>query len=262
MHPEHLRLPTSGLDGYLRSVAVAVHVPVLAVWSDVRPPATAYLPLSQRSPECPDRDLLLVWGEQDGWLIAADTAPPIVLAYLGQDILPGPDTVRRFVADMVAGRHPGQLQPPGFHGVGDHDDLTSRLADLDDDIEERVVGASDRQPYFEQFRHEMTAGTCIGETPISRVAGVLPLPLMCHSSRLSGGLDARARVGARVSGKGCPAAHTSTGHNSQLSGASTLVHVSVPGPALAVSVPAPPLMSSENASPMGRRCSLPNWESP
>jgi hypothetical protein len=132
MHPNHSRLPAPGLDGYLRSVATAVHVPVdAAAWSDIRPPATAYLPLPHRSPERPDRDMLLVWGEQDGWLIAADTAPtepPIVLAYLGQDVLPGPDTVSRFVTDMIAGRHPGQLQPPGFRDVGDHDDLATRVA--------------------------------------------------------------------------------------------------------------------------------------
>jgi hypothetical protein len=130
MRPENSRLPASGLDGYLKSVATTVHVPANAVWSDIRPPATAYLPLSHRSPERPDHDLLLVWGEQDGWLIAADTAPieqPIVLAYLGQDVLPRPDTVSRFVADMIAGRHPGQLQPPGFRNVGDPD-LAVRLA--------------------------------------------------------------------------------------------------------------------------------------
>lgn len=124
-------LPASGLDGYLRAVAMAVHVPVAAAWSDTHPPATAYLPLPHRSPERPDRDLLLVWGERDGWLIAADTTltePPLVLAYLGQDILPTPDTVRRFVTDMTAGRHPGQLNPPGFRAAGDHDDLADRLA--------------------------------------------------------------------------------------------------------------------------------------
>jgi hypothetical protein len=124
-------LPVPGLDGYLRAVAAAVDVPVEAAWSDTHPPATAYLPLPHRSPERPDHDLLLVWGERDGWLAAADTAPtepPIVLAYLGQDVLPAPDTVRRFVADMTAGRHPGQLNPPGFRDVDDHDDLAERLA--------------------------------------------------------------------------------------------------------------------------------------
>lgn len=108
-----------------------MNVPVEAAWSDTRPPATAYLPLPHRSPERPDRDLLLVWGERDGWLIAADTTltePVIVLAYLGQDILPSPDTVHRFITDMIAGRHPGQLNPPGFREIGDHDDLAGRLA--------------------------------------------------------------------------------------------------------------------------------------
>ena len=124
-------LPAPGLDGYLRAVAMTVDVPVETAWSDTHPPATAYLPCPNRSPERPDQDLLLVWGERDGWLIAADTTltePPIVLAYLGQTILPAPDTVRQFMADMIAGRHPGQLHPPGFRDVGDHDDLADRLA--------------------------------------------------------------------------------------------------------------------------------------
>lgn len=123
-------LPGHALAGYVGAVAAAVRMPPDVAWADNHPPATAYLPLPHRCPEHPDRDLLLIWGEQDGWLIAAETAPtetPIVVAYLGEDVLPAPEVVRRFVAGTVAGQRPGQLQPPGFRVVGADDGLAERL---------------------------------------------------------------------------------------------------------------------------------------
>jgi len=132
MRARHTRLTTRGLSGYLRAVGHALRVSADAGWCDAAEPATAYLALAQRSPERPDRDLLLIWGEQDGWLLAAETDPtetPIVLAYLGgEDILPSPDTVARFVTDTVAGHRPGQLHPPGYRRTGEDDDLPDRLA--------------------------------------------------------------------------------------------------------------------------------------
>ena len=51
----------------------------------------AYLALNRRAPRYPDRDLMLIWGERDGWVVAVETDPaeePIVLGYLGRDVLP------------------------------------------------------------------------------------------------------------------------------------------------------------------------------
>ncbi|MFI7679189.1 DUF6292 family protein [Actinophytocola sp. NPDC049390] len=130
MCAKHAELPGRALAEYVSAVAGVMRMTPDAVWADSRPPATAYLPLRHRCPEFPDRDLLLVWGEQDGWLIAAETEPsdePVVVAYLGEDVLPAPDVVHRFVADTAAGARPGQLQPPGFRTVGAHDDLADRL---------------------------------------------------------------------------------------------------------------------------------------
>jgi len=120
-----------GLGGYVRAVAREVGVSPEAINYEVSDTATAYLALNRRTPNYPDRDLMLIWGERDGWVVAVETDPaeaPIVLAYLGRDVLPAPHAVARFVTDLVAGRNPGQATAPKLRFPSDRDDLAERLA--------------------------------------------------------------------------------------------------------------------------------------
>ncbi|ONI81413.1 hypothetical protein ALI144C_18915 [Actinosynnema sp. ALI-1.44] len=99
-----------GLAGYLRAVAVAVGVPDEGTTFEISDTATAYLALARRWPARPGRDLMLVWSERAGWAVSVETDPdeaPITIARLGDDPLPRPETVARFVADAIDHRLAG-----------------------------------------------------------------------------------------------------------------------------------------------------------
>jgi hypothetical protein len=109
-------LPTLGrsLARYVQQVAAATGVPTEAVGYEVSDTATAYLGLTHRLPEHPGRDLMLVWDERLGWLLGVETNPheaQLVLGYLGDDIVPSPGAVARFVAGAVAGQTAHRLRP-------------------------------------------------------------------------------------------------------------------------------------------------------
>jgi len=99
---------TRGLAGYLHAVARAVGVPVDGTSYEVSDTATAYLALIRRTSDRPGRDLMLVWSEHDGWAVSVETEPlepPILLSFLGgDDPVPDPRTVARFVTEVLAGR--------------------------------------------------------------------------------------------------------------------------------------------------------------
>jgi hypothetical protein len=103
-----------GLAGYLHAVAEVVGVPVDGTSYEVSDTATAYLALVGRASDRPDRDLMLVWGEHDGWTVSVETEPlepPIRLARLGGDNpVPEPRMVARFVTEVLAG-HRGAARP-------------------------------------------------------------------------------------------------------------------------------------------------------
>ncbi|HET9141157.1 DUF6292 family protein [Actinophytocola sp.] len=98
------------LAGYVHAVAAQLAVPAEATGYEISDTITAYLGLLDRHAECPNRDLMLVWNERDGWLVAAETRPsepPWVIGYLGgYDILPHPRTVAQFVTNLCGGHHP------------------------------------------------------------------------------------------------------------------------------------------------------------
>jgi hypothetical protein len=94
----------TALRPYVHAVAAAVGVPADGSTFEVTDTATAYIALSRRWHAHPDRDLMLVWGERQGWGVAVETVPgetPVVLAYLSGDLVPHPDDVARFVADSL-----------------------------------------------------------------------------------------------------------------------------------------------------------------
>jgi hypothetical protein len=120
-----------GLAGYLREVAAAVGVPPEAASFEVSDTATAYLGLARRSFARPGDDLMLVWSERHGWMVAVETEPtvaPVVLAYMaGTDIVPEPIAVARFVTEAVDGKLTGSA-PPVPSTVAGRPELAARLA--------------------------------------------------------------------------------------------------------------------------------------
>ncbi|HEY0452859.1 DUF6292 family protein [Actinophytocola sp.] len=120
-----------GLRRYVGLVTEALGCSGDAFWVQPEAPVTAYIPIDDRVPAFPDRDLALLWDERHGWCGAIETASGedlIVLSYLGSDILPPPRVVARFAAALVAGAGPGQAAPPGFRATDADDDLADRLA--------------------------------------------------------------------------------------------------------------------------------------
>ncbi len=115
-HPEpDTRTLERGLGEYVRAVAAAVGVPDESATVEISDTATAYLGLPRRWLGRPDHDVMLVWSERRGWWLAVETRPTeaaIVLAYQGgDDLVPAPDAVARFVADTAAGHHAGRERP-------------------------------------------------------------------------------------------------------------------------------------------------------
>lgn len=105
---------TRGMGGYLRAVADAIGVPAEGTTFEISDTITAYLALSRRWVMRPDQDVMLVWGEHDGWAVSVETDPgetPMVIArFGGADPVPEPDAVARFVTDALASR--SAIVPP------------------------------------------------------------------------------------------------------------------------------------------------------
>ncbi|WAL64658.1 DUF6292 family protein [Amycolatopsis cynarae] len=120
-----------GLAGYLRAVAAAVGVPPEATSFEVSDTATAYLGLARRWSGRPGDDLMLVWSERHGWMVAVETEPgqaPVELAHFpGAEMVPDPTAVAGFVADVVTGRLSGASSPVLPARAG-RQELAARLA--------------------------------------------------------------------------------------------------------------------------------------
>ncbi|AIJ22311.1 MULTISPECIES: DUF6292 family protein [Amycolatopsis methanolica group] len=120
-----------GLAGYLRAVAEAVGVPAEATSFELSDTATAYLGLTRRWPTRPGEDLMLVWSEGSGWAVAVETGPgetPMVLAWFaGDDVVPEPADVARFVTGVIAADRSDAPRPVFAVDVG-RNELAARLA--------------------------------------------------------------------------------------------------------------------------------------
>jgi hypothetical protein len=120
-----------GLRRYVGLVTEALGYTGHAFHVQTEAPANAYLPLDERMPAFPDRDVALLWDERHGWCGGIETASGedlIVISYLGADVLPSPRMVARFATELIAGSGPGQAEPPAFRALDADDDLPSRLA--------------------------------------------------------------------------------------------------------------------------------------
>jgi hypothetical protein len=121
-----------GLRDYLTAVGAAVGVGAESCTMDIDTPVSAYLALDWRLDRFPDRDLALLWDECHGWAAAVETHSGedlIALAYLGgDDVLPEPQVVARFLADLGANNHTvDRPRPPAPRHADDHDVLANRL---------------------------------------------------------------------------------------------------------------------------------------
>lgn len=95
-----------GLAGYVRAVARELDLPAEGTSFEISDTATAYLGLVTRWGPRPGRDLMLIWSEHAGWSIAVETTPtepPLVVAEFGDNPLPLPRALARFVTTTLAG---------------------------------------------------------------------------------------------------------------------------------------------------------------
>lgn len=124
--------PARGLDCYVRAVAAALGLPDVAADCSVGELATAYIALDRRSDDHRGHYLMLLWHEECGWAVAVETAPndpAVLLAYVGDRVLPEPAAVAdgvRAVLDGAAGRS----GPATFRNAADADGLDDQLDDL------------------------------------------------------------------------------------------------------------------------------------
>jgi hypothetical protein len=106
--PDLTRTLERGLGAYVRAVAAAIGVPAEGTTVEISDTATAYLALSRPWPGRPRHDVMLVWSEQRGWTVAVETAPSedtaVLARWAGDELVPPPDEVARFVDDAAAGR--------------------------------------------------------------------------------------------------------------------------------------------------------------
>lgn len=116
---EHATAPMWGLGCYLRTVADALGLPSDAANWEIAEEASAYVALDGRIPRFPDRNLMLIWHEARGWLVATEPDgshdSSTVVARLRGDIVPRPGAVAAFVHGVMSGRYEDVPTPPGAH---------------------------------------------------------------------------------------------------------------------------------------------------
>ncbi|MEV0067810.1 MULTISPECIES: DUF6292 family protein [unclassified Amycolatopsis] len=117
-----------GLTGYLSAVSAAVGVGVESCTVDLDDPVSAYVALDVRLRRRPGRDTALVWDERYGWSFAMETHSGedlLVLAYFGDEVVPDPVAVRRFVAGVRSADAVPAPVPPEVGG--ERGELVARL---------------------------------------------------------------------------------------------------------------------------------------
>lgn len=121
-----------GLRRYVCMVADELGIrPAFCV--DVDDTASIYLALDRRLRRFPERDLALLWDEKHGWSVGVESGcgeDIIVLAYLGDELLPPAAKVARFVNDVFLDRYPGEPAPPILRTPGTADSLDDQLSAL------------------------------------------------------------------------------------------------------------------------------------
>ncbi len=106
-----------GLAAYVRAVAAAVGVPPDGATWEFGTSPVAYVALAERSVNHPGRDVMLTWSLRSGWAVALEeaiTGPALALAQLGGHVVPAPDAIALFTAQVLGGRITGGELPPGL----------------------------------------------------------------------------------------------------------------------------------------------------
>lgn len=126
-----LDLFPQSLRAYIAKVARALGIGLESCAFDLDVPVSAYLALDTRLDRFPDRDLALLWDEVHGWAAAIEAScgeDVIVLNYAGEEILPAPGAVARFVRAVRDGDHSiGRPNPPTLRRAGRHEELLAHL---------------------------------------------------------------------------------------------------------------------------------------
>lgn len=117
-------LADRGLRWYVDEVARALGIAPEETLCELTPP-TAYIALTQRVPQHPDRDVALLWDGRRGWWLAAERSglDPVVVTYLLDEVLPPADAVAEAARAALAGRLE-QRSAPARH----EPDLRQRLS--------------------------------------------------------------------------------------------------------------------------------------
>jgi len=117
-----------GLREYVRLVADTLALTGDEYHVQPNPPADAYLALHGSLASFPDRDAALIWDENHGWAVAVEARcgeDLIVTGYFGDDIVPSPLSVARFVRRSCEGAELGAFEPPTS---SEHENVLRRLA--------------------------------------------------------------------------------------------------------------------------------------
>jgi uncharacterized protein DUF6292 len=129
-----------GLNEYVRLIADALGLVGQSWLVQLEPPANVYLALDERLPRFPERDVALVWDEEHGWALGTETNPSEklhILGYLGDDVLPAPESVARAVRRAFQDSLPRD-DAPAFRAVEDSDDLVARLTEYAAPLDPRL----------------------------------------------------------------------------------------------------------------------------
>ncbi|MEV4313075.1 DUF6292 family protein [Actinocrispum sp. NPDC049592] len=117
----------AGLRSYVHAVAAELGVEAAAAWGEVAEPSTAYVAVRERAVSHPDRDVMVLWDERAGWVVALEHEPgepPVVLARIEDDLVPEP----RRVAQVVRAALGGDTVSLPVVRNGDTADLRARIS--------------------------------------------------------------------------------------------------------------------------------------
>jgi len=112
MHWEYDSTEIRGLREYVRLVADAVGLSDPCWFVQTDQPAHAYIALAERLPAFPNRDVALLWDEDNGWTLGLESASSgelLVLRHLCDEVVPSPSRTAAAVRDAF--RQPATRVP-------------------------------------------------------------------------------------------------------------------------------------------------------
>ena len=117
-----------GLRHYVQLVSHALGLRGECSYLHTDEPASAYIALEGELRNFPSHDVALLWDENYGWSIAIETDSGVdllVVAHLGQDVLPPPETVAAWTKNLF---RQNPAPDSGAYPTLPTDDVRRRLA--------------------------------------------------------------------------------------------------------------------------------------